>query len=262
MTRLRAFFYHLLLSAVIVGTVLSIVMFFWYPHPYFKVSGAMDPIRVLITVDLIMGPLLTLVLFRPGKWGLKFDMTCVFTLQIAALIYGTYTLYAERPYYTVFVQDRFEVLARKDVVDSEIKDEAFRTKPWTQPIYAIATLPEDLMQRQRIMEEVLFEGKPDINQRPELWSRFDDKNVRVNRAMRPLSDLLERRPDQAELITEAMQDYAEIEALVYVPITSRLRALALLIDRDTLRPVGALNIDPWKKPTAKAAGPAKADNSG
>ena len=45
MSKLRAFLIHLSISAAIVGTVFVIIFFFWYPDPYFRVSGANDIVR-------------------------------------------------------------------------------------------------------------------------------------------------------------------------------------------------------------------------
>src|SRR5437762_10459463 len=64
-SRRRAFLTHLLSSAVIVSAVCVLVFFVWYPHPYFRISGAWNPLRVLIGVDLVLGPLLTLLVFKP-----------------------------------------------------------------------------------------------------------------------------------------------------------------------------------------------------
>ena len=59
MSKLRAFLIHLTISATVVGAVFAIIFFFWYPAPYFRVSGAND----------IVGPA---VGYCPtnGQWGL------------------------------------------------------------------------------------------------------------------------------------------------------------------------------------------------
>ena len=63
----RAFLIHLSASAFVVGTLCAIIFFLWYPAPYFEARGAWSVIRILVGVDLILGPALTLVLFRPRK---------------------------------------------------------------------------------------------------------------------------------------------------------------------------------------------------
>ena len=115
MSKTRAFLLHLSISATIVGIVCALIFFVWYPQPFFQIAGASSVLKVLIGVDLIVGPLLTLLLYKPGKPKLLFDMSCIALIQIVALVYGTAIIFSERPYYLVFAVDRFEVLAHRDV---------------------------------------------------------------------------------------------------------------------------------------------------
>ena len=110
-SKLHAFLIHLAGSALVVGALCAIIFFVWYPAPYFAAKGASGVLRVLIGVDLILGPTLTLILFRPRKPGLVFDLSIIATIQLAALVFGTTVIYQERPYYAVFAVDRFQVLA-------------------------------------------------------------------------------------------------------------------------------------------------------
>ena len=113
MSRYRASLIHLLISGLLVGNVIGVVLWVWYPSPTFEAVGAFSIIRLLIGVDLILGPLLTLIVFKQGKPGLKFDLTVIALTQIAALVYGTYTLYKEKPDYMVFSIDRLEFVSKK-----------------------------------------------------------------------------------------------------------------------------------------------------
>ncbi|MEJ2115130.1 MAG: type IV pilin accessory protein, partial [Gammaproteobacteria bacterium] len=76
------------ISAAIISFVFTLIFFIWYPRPYFQANGAWSVIRILILVDLVMGPLLTLVLFKKGKPGLVLDLCLVAIIQLTALIYG------------------------------------------------------------------------------------------------------------------------------------------------------------------------------
>jgi len=247
MTRKNAFLIHFLLSALVVGTVVTVVFIFWYPQLYFKVVGAAEVLMILIVVDLVLGPLLTLILFKPGKWGLKFDISMVVAVQLVALVYGVHTLYQERPYYAVFVMDRFEILALRDIDQSKISDPALQSKPWNQPIYVVATMPVDMKEQQRVLEETIFEGKPDIHLRPEYWSPYIDKAEAVSKGARSLDQLLERRPDMQDEINTVMQRSERSGELAYVPIMGRQRVFSLVLDTRTWMPVDVIDIDPWDK---------------
>ena len=96
-SRYSAFAGHFAISAAIMGGFCALTFFVWYPHPYFAASSAWSALRVLIVVYLVIGPLLTLIVFKPGKWGMKFDLWVIGTLQLAALVIGGSAIYRERP---------------------------------------------------------------------------------------------------------------------------------------------------------------------
>ena len=53
----------------------------------------------MFAIDLILGPLLTFLIFNPLK-SLRekiFDLSCVALVQLLALVYGFYTIYQQRP---------------------------------------------------------------------------------------------------------------------------------------------------------------------
>ena len=261
MTRTKATILHFCVSSFIVGNVLAVIFLLWYPYPYFSIVGAMDIIKVLICVDVVAGPLMTLILYKPGKWGMKFDMACVFLLQLGALAYGTHLIYTERPYYMVFAVDRFEVVSQRDVDQSQLDPVAFTQKPWAAPIYAVARLPEDARARERVMEETLFEGKPDIQYRPEFWATYASGLAAVAANVKPLMALASAQPLRANTIADVLVRFPDQE-IVYAPVMARGVAKTLLLDKESLLPVGVLDIDPWAGTAARASAPAMPPGSG
>ena len=246
MSRENAFLIHLGLSALVVGTVILLVVMFWYPAPWMQVIGAASVLGVLVSVDLIVGPCLTLLLYRPGKPGVIFDLCMIGLVQLAALVYGVHTVYQERPYYVIFVKDRFEVLAYKDINAQDIADETLRIKAWRQPVMAIASLPTDSVARNRVLEETLFEGKPDIHARPEFWSPYADSTAEVLAGSKSIDELLAWRPDlAAELGADVSSD-----KFVYAPVMGRKRVFSLILDKYTAQPVRLIDIDPWEAASA------------
>ncbi len=218
MSRLRGFLIHLSLSAAVVGCVFAVVFFLWYPRPYFEVVGAWYLVRLLVFVDVVLGPLLTLIIFKSGKPGLKFDLTFIALVQVAALIYGTGIIYQERPYYLVFSVDRFEVVARQDVDVTQIKYDALREKPWTGTVKVFARLPDDPVALSTFTEEVVFEGKPDLERRAEFWHPYADyardapaRALPVEASLTEIEDVAGRAP---RIIERHRDDHARMG---YVP---------------------------------------------
>ncbi len=67
---------------------------------------------VLLGVDVVLGPLLTLLVFSPRKprRELRFDLSVIVMLQLAAFMYGSWVVYSERPQYLVFAHSKFFVV--------------------------------------------------------------------------------------------------------------------------------------------------------
>jgi hypothetical protein len=249
-SRPRAFLTHLTLSALVVGTACTVIFLIWYPRPYFQATGAWHVLRVLIGVDLVLGPLLTLIVFKPGKWGLKFDLCVIAIVQLAALVYGLVTIYSERPYFTVFAADRFYVLARKDVAEADLEQyrvaERIGLKPLRGPVHVVAERPTDPKAFQRFLEETLFEGKPDLERRPEFWRRYEEATSEVIARSRPLSMLKAARPQAAEAITDLVAALGlPEERLAFLPLIAKNRDLSFIIDATDGTPLDVLDVDPW-----------------
>lgn len=247
MSTTRAFLTHVSISATVVGIALAIIFFVWYPAPYFQVAGAWNVVRILITVDLIVGPLLTLILYKPGKPGLLFDLCVIALVQLSALVYGLTVIYSERPYFVVFAVDRFEVLARKDIGESEITDQRLRHKSWDQPIYVVAEMPASFEEQQQLIEDVI-QGKPDIERRPEFWSPYAENADLVLAKATPLTELIHERPDAAEYANEIISRHPDGERLSGVPVIGKQGAYVIVIEPEQKKPVDLIPVDPWVAP--------------
>lgn len=95
--RYSASFGHLIVSALILLTVYLMARTIWYPGYFYELDGGFEATKVVFIVDLALGPLLTLLIYKPKKKGLMFDLTCIGLMQLMALSYGVYLLYNYRP---------------------------------------------------------------------------------------------------------------------------------------------------------------------
>ncbi len=107
MSRYRAFLYHFLISLLVFFVLAYLVLFQWYPDFFYTIDGGWEGMRIIIGVDLIMGPLLTLIVFQAGKPGLKFDLTVIGTFQAVCLAAGLYIVYSERPIFFIYYDKHF-----------------------------------------------------------------------------------------------------------------------------------------------------------
>ena len=110
LTTSQAFVLHLALSLLIFSSLIYVMALYWFPGELFFMDGGYEGIKLVAMVDLVLGPLLTLLLFKRGKPSLVFDLSVVACLQIAALAYGFYATYNQRIVAYVYAENRFNTL--------------------------------------------------------------------------------------------------------------------------------------------------------
>jgi hypothetical protein len=98
-TRLKAFSVHLSLSTIAFLIILYFILLHWYPKPHFTVNGGWQGIRIMLFVDIVLGPCLTLLLFNPKKSlkAILFDLSMIGIIQISAFTWGAFAVHSQRP---------------------------------------------------------------------------------------------------------------------------------------------------------------------
>ena len=106
-TKLKATGIHISLSLVVFIYLAYQIYYNWYPQPYFSIDGGWQGIRLVAGVDLVLGPLLTFLIFNLSKSRkeIVFDLMIIVTIQIGALAYGVYATYSQRPVAIVIIDD-------------------------------------------------------------------------------------------------------------------------------------------------------------
>ena len=246
MGRYQASLVHLLISALIVGGVVGIVYWFWYPEPTFSIVGVLPIILMLIGVDLVLGPLLTMIVYKHGKPGLKFDLSVIALVQIAALIYGAHTLYQEKPHYLVFAVDRLEFVALTHIDPLILRFEESQTKHFAGLVQVFARRPEDPEEYQRYLDSVIFEGQPDLERRPEFWEPWSDGSADIRLQVKPIEELEASSPNEEKLLHRVIEKHIENHPnLGVLPIGGIPQDMGMLLDRNTLEILDVIYANPW-----------------
>ncbi len=245
MTRSRAALIHLWPSLLLLGVIACLIFLAWYPYPFrqFEESGKFALALTLIAV--LIGPAMTWLVYSAGKRGLLFDLVVISLIQIAAVAWGTLSLYQDRPYFMVYTVDRFDVLSRRDVDLARITEPKFLAKPLTGPVLLFANMPSDPATYQKLLHEVMFEGKPDLQFRPEFWSLYTERKQLALQDSRPLGDLRSKNPDSGRAIDRSVKRHGgAIELLRFVPAMQNGGQFAVILDADG-NVVDMLMTDPW-----------------
>lgn len=141
--RWQAFAIHFAISAVIFIVLLAIILLFWFPGILFQIDGGWTGLQIVIGVDLVLGPLLTLIIFKVDKPSLKFDLTCIGLLQALCLAGGVYIVHAERPVALVLAYDTVYALAADEFLDFDRDPAVLEQFAGSYPKFVYTELPEN-----------------------------------------------------------------------------------------------------------------------
>jgi hypothetical protein len=119
--RYQAFAIHIAISLVIFFILLVFITQHWYPGILFDTGNGWKAIGMIVGIDLVLGPLLTLIVFNPNKNSLKFDLSIIALIQIAALIYGTWTIHQTRPIALAFINTSFMTIHANSKIAADIQ---------------------------------------------------------------------------------------------------------------------------------------------
>lgn len=120
-SRKQAFLTHLAASSSVFLILAYLIVFVWYPDYYFFLDGGDRAIATIFFVDVVLGPGFTLLVFKPGKKSLKFDMSVILLLQLSALVWGVSNVYTERSAATVFYQGKFTCISQPDAAGIDLQ---------------------------------------------------------------------------------------------------------------------------------------------
>lgn len=244
MSRWKASGIHLLLSGLIVGSVLAFMVTVWYRWPLFEVAGGGGLTTILAGVDVTLGPLITLVIFRSGKKGLRFDLSVIALMQLAALAYGIHVVYLARPVYLVYAFDRFELVTVKDIDPQDLAKvtrEEFKRLPLGRPGYIAAEPPRDPKAQLDIILTAM-QGK-DLQFYPQHYVPYAEQAQNALRHARPASILIERDPGAVQrTLRSAGRSPDSVKFLV---LRGRSEDAAVLIDAVSGAPLEILRVNPW-----------------
>ena len=239
--RLKAFSLHLGLSGVIALLVLFVVFKLWYPNPLHTAVGVTHVFLLLLLVDVILGPLLTLLVFKERKKTLVIDLSVIAVLQLSALGYGLWTVAEGRPAWLVFNTDRFDLVRVLDI-DTRKLDRAapeFRQPSWLGPRWVAAAPPDDSAARSELIFESV-QGGSDVPQRPELYLSLADSSERIKERLYPLSELQNfNSSDEVQSVTSQWP-----EADAWLPLMAGT-PMVVLLRQETAEVVAVVDLRPW-----------------
>ena len=246
MTRTQVLKLRLGPTSLALGVILGTVYLLWFPGAYATLAGVHVRVAVLVLASLVFGPGLTTLVYRPGKRGIRLDIAILALLELVFVVLMMRALHERRPAYTVFAVDRFEIVMAAEVDRTLIDDPRLRRRPGHEPRLVYAEMPTDPEVYDRLLEETVFHGLPDIDRRPRHWRPYPQGIGKLRQSARPLLDLADagdtRRAAVARWLSRRGANATEF---VYLPLRGQSRDAAMVVHERTGYPAGILAVDPW-----------------
>jgi len=244
MTKLKAFATHVGISLVIFILLAGYIIYFWYPPPFFTSDGGWHGLRIIAAVDVVLGPFLTLIVYRPNKPGLKMDMTIIGLVQAGALGWGLWVVHAERPAAAVFTLKYFSTVTAKSLEPKGYTAEKLRSFGERTPVWIFSDLPTKTSELQKIFSEAAWRGG--IQNIPEYYRAFDTKaHDDVISHSLDLAAWVEKNPQFKPEYERFLKAHADrIDEIIFVPWHARYGRSIIALNKTDLVYIASLDILP------------------
>jgi hypothetical protein len=215
---------HLLISATIAAGAALLVFGLWYPGAFRYLAGGRDLFLLVTSVDVVLGPVLTFAVFNRAKgWRhLRWDLTVIGLVQLAALAYGLHTVALVRPVAMVFEVDRFRLVTASDVPadDLLLARPPYDRLSWTGPSLLGARAP--VAGPERIDSIFKAMGGTDVSSRPQFWQPYQQSKAAALARSRPVATLLGHYPAKADETRRRLADMSADESTArFLPAMAR-----------------------------------------
>jgi hypothetical protein len=243
----KAFLVHLLVSAAIVGALLLLLVTRWYPMPYFVADGGWQGIRLVAAIDVVLGPLLTLVIYDRAKPRRKlfFDYSVIGALQACAFAFGMWTVFSARTTVVVFTDGTFYTIGADEARFMHDPYPALLREAPRRPAYAMVNMPADPEARQALRRESMTDGRP-LFSFLNLVGPFTPGRVpQLAEYGIDIRHLLADHPQQTKEVDRFLADHGgTVDDYLFFPVKPRYRPVVLAFHRASGELVDWLDLTP------------------
>lgn len=243
--KIHAFLIHLGISLVIFSVLLYFILVEWYPQPLFNTDGGWQGIRLIAFVDIVLGPVLTLVVFKKGKPRLKLDLGIIAAIQISALISGVFVVYGEHPVAVVLLQNRLTPITANQFSEAGIDLKSLYRYSDLRPPIIFARVPQDETELAKLTLKISGEGRS-LRLAEELYEKLTDKNKKeLKKQTLAVAKYVESDEAKSTVFNDFLnKDKYKNHSLIYFPLYSRYEYGIAVLDSDTFEILDILHILP------------------
>lgn len=240
--RVKYFLKHLAVSCCVALFALMLVFYIWYPQPLAKANEVGHIVLMLLAIDVIVGPLLSLLVYKESKKSLKFDLSIIVILQISAFLYGMHTIAQGRPAWLVFYHDRFDQVTVTEIDNSNLEktNNEYRNPSWFGPKFVAVKFATDSKIRR---EDTFKELKgTTLAMRPERYLPL----IKVVSEIKHNALSLSLLNDYNNAVTVDQILNQNKMANAWLPLKTNTNDMVVLINKEKGEVVKIVDLRPWK----------------
>ena len=235
--RFKAFGLHLLGSVCVLALVLGVLYLGWYRWPGWYLTGGVKIAALMTGIDVILGPVLTLVIANPTKprRELTRDIGIIIGVQLLAAGYGATTLWQGRVLYYVFSQKYLEIVQASDLHDEQITsarqlNPGFAPHWYSLPRWIYAPLPQDPKLQEQIVRSAVS-GEDDVTQMPRYYQSWETGSQELSKTLAPVDTLGQFSQKERQVLKRRMSQLGlSAQQPNAVPMMGRERWLLAVFD--------------------------------
>jgi hypothetical protein len=240
--RFKAFGLHLLASSVALSAILGSLYLGWYRWPGWVLTDVTQVVMVMIGVDVVIGPTLTLIIARASKprRELTRDIGVIVLVQLCALGYGTVSLWNGRPMYYAFSENILQLVQAYDIDNAEAalgrqQNPELAPHWYSLPRWVWVPLPQDLATRTKIVQSAIT-GGDDVTSMPRYFKPWREGLTDLRAKLKNVDDVPYFAPKEKKTLKERMRAAGlATDALNAMPLTGRGHPLLAVIDPATAK---------------------------
>lgn len=196
---------------------------------------------MLLAIDVVIGPVLGVLVYKEGKKTLKFDLTVIILLQLSALFYGVYSIEQGRPVWLVYNVDRFELVRKNEIVmgNPTLVQPQFQQISWFKPLFVATEFAKDASQRSDDMFAEVLAGIS-IAQRPERYVELTKAKKQMQQRAQKL-ELLQKYNNKTD-VEKILAKYPQ--ATAFFPLKASAVDMTVLMDQKA-NVVKIVDLRPW-----------------
>jgi hypothetical protein len=239
--RFTAFAWHLAGSASALTLTLGLLYLGWYHWPGWYLADMPAVLAIMVGVDVVLGPLLTLIVANPAKTrrALSRDVGAIVLVQLMAFGYGVTTLWHGRPLYYAFSVNCLSMVQAQDIeldpAATGVQDSELAPHWNSLPRWIWAPLPDNSEEADKIVRSAI-QGGFDVTARPAYYKPWASGAKELRSQLKRVDDIKFFSLKEQALLKQRMSALGLApDRANAIALTGRKRPLLAVFDPSNLR---------------------------